>query len=110
MDSFPQLVSVGTYLAVCAFIYKLFEKGDDLINDDAKRQLEGWILNLKAPGKMQNWPTLFAHWFDRVFGEKHLSWKCFFRSCLAIESGSAWPPVRIWRICLPHSCSQSHCQ
>ena len=37
MDSFPQLVSVGTYLAVCAFIYKLFEKGDDLINDDAKR-------------------------------------------------------------------------
>ena len=48
MDSFPQLVSVGTYLAVCAFIYKLFEKGDDLINDDAKRQLKGWILNLKA--------------------------------------------------------------
>ena len=73
MDSFPQLVSVGTYLAVCAFIYKLFEKGDDLINDDAKRQLKGWILNLKTPEKMHNWPTLFAHWFDRVFGEKHLS-------------------------------------
>ena len=57
MDSYPQLVSVGTYLAVCGLIYKLFEKGDDLINDDAKRQ-KGWILNLKAPGKMQNWPNL----------------------------------------------------
>jgi len=67
----------------CAFIYKFFEKGDDLINDNAKRQLKRWILNLKAPEKMQNWPTMFAHWFDRVFGEKHLSWKCFFRSCLA---------------------------
>ena len=56
MDSFPQLVSVGTYLAVCAFIYKLFEKGDDLINDDAKRQLEGWILNLKHPGRCKTGP------------------------------------------------------
>ncbi len=83
MNLHPQILSFGTYLAVCAFIYKLFEKGDDLINDDAKRQLKGWILNLKTPEKMHNWPTLFAHWFDRIFGEKHLSWKCFFRSCLA---------------------------
>ena len=52
MASIPQLVSLGTYLAICGFIYKLFEKGDDLINDDAKRQLKGWILNLKAPEKI----------------------------------------------------------
>ncbi|NIR86336.1 hypothetical protein GWO13_01720, partial [Candidatus Bathyarchaeota archaeon] len=83
MELPPQLVSVGTFLAFCGFIYKLFEKGDDLINDDAKQQLKSWILRLKPTEKMQNWPSTFAHWFDRVFGEKHLSWRCFFRSCLA---------------------------
>ncbi len=83
MDSLPQIVSLGTFLAICGFIYKLFEKGDVLINDDAKLQIAVWLLNLKAPERMQNWPTMFAHWFDRVFGEKHLSWKCFFRSCIA---------------------------
>jgi len=44
----PQILSFGTYLVVCAFIYKLFEKGDALINDEAKQQLKSWILNLKA--------------------------------------------------------------
>lgn len=73
----PQVISFATYLALCGFIYKLFEKGDDLINDDTKLQIAVWILNLKAPEKMQNWPTMFAHWFDQVFGEKHLS--CVFR-------------------------------
>ncbi len=83
MDALPQLTSLGGYLALCAFIYKLFEKGDDLINDDAKLGLAIWILNLKAPERMQSWPALFAHWFDKVFGKKHLTWRCFFRSCLA---------------------------
>ena len=77
------IISVGSYLAVCGFFYKLFEKGDNLFNEQAKGELKAWILNLKASEKMQNWPTLFANWFDRVFGEQHLSWKCFFRSCLA---------------------------
>ncbi len=83
MELPSQVISLGTYLAVCGFIYKLFEKGDSLINEEAKGQLKNWILNLKAPEKMQNWPSMFANWFDRVFGDKHLSWKCFFRSCLA---------------------------
>jgi len=77
MDLPSQVISFGTFLAVCAFIYKFFEKGDDLINDNAKRQLKGWILNLKAPEKIQNWPTMFAHWFDCVFGEKHLPGNVF---------------------------------
>ena len=33
--------------------------------------------------KVQPWPDTFAKLFDRVFGTKHLSMKCFFRSCIA---------------------------
>ena len=30
-----------------------------------------------------NWPDTFAKFFDRVLGDKHISWKCFWRSAIA---------------------------
>lgn len=35
------------------------------------------------PKSLPNWPSTFARVFDHIFGEKHLSWKCFFRSSIA---------------------------
>ncbi|MCB9501890.1 MAG: hypothetical protein H6696_08130 [Deferribacteres bacterium] len=39
----------------------------------------------RTTGKINTWPRHFAHWFDKVFGEKHWSWRCFlpFLSCLS---------------------------
>ena len=82
-NALSPVIQVGTYAAICRTIYWFAEKGDGLISDETKLELKGRILNLKTPETMRNWPMLFAHWFDRVFGEKHLSWQCFFRSCLA---------------------------
>ena len=35
------------------------------------------------PEELPNWPSMFVALFDRVFTEKHLSWRCFRRSSVA---------------------------
>ena len=40
-------------------------------------------MGVEVGKKIEPWPGTFVKVFDRVFGEKHLSWKCFWRSSLA---------------------------
>jgi uncharacterized protein len=72
-------------------VWKSFELTENLLNDDTKRQIGIWLLGanryLQGPiGRIQTWPETFANVFDRVFGEKHLSWMCFWRSAVASYS------------------------
>lgn len=39
--------------------------------------------NINPEEVVHNWPTQFAEVFDRIFGDKHLTWKCFIRSSVA---------------------------
>lgn len=61
-------------------------KADDGISKKLKEDLSLWLMCIESEevGKsLQRWPTHFAALFDNVFGEKHLSWRCFLRSCIA---------------------------
>jgi hypothetical protein len=61
-------------------------KADDGISKQLREDLSLWLLCIepKQVGQsIQRWPTHFAALFDLVFGKKHLSWRCFFRSCMA---------------------------
>ncbi len=42
-----------------------------------------WLLGVKVGHRLEHWHEIFANVFDRVFGEKHLSWRCFVRSGIA---------------------------
>jgi len=71
-----------------AGVYAWFKMVDEVLAPDVKREITRWlrVRNLETgiiADEAVNWPETFAMVFDRVFGEKHLSWKCFFRSCLA---------------------------
>ena len=55
----------------------------ELLKDESKKEIGHWLLGLDIPQSVANWPQTFSGLFDRIFTEKHYSWKCFFRSCVA---------------------------
>jgi len=48
-----------------------------------KKDISKWLKNIDPDEPVKNWPEQFAAVFDRLFGEKHLTWKCFVRSSFA---------------------------
>lgn len=74
---------VITWLGTCVGIFWLFEKAEDNISEDTKIAISLWLLGLKMPESLPSWFATFAAVFDRIFGKRHLSWRCFYRSCFA---------------------------
>jgi len=77
----PGQIAAGGVLA--GIVWKFFEKVEAVLTDETKLEIAVWLLGLDFKKRVANWPSTFAKLFDRVFGEKHFSWKCFLRSCLA---------------------------
>ena len=55
---------------------------EDALEKDDRDHIAIWLLDMDLPEKL-NWPSTFVALFDRVFTEKHLSWRCFRRSSVA---------------------------
>src|ERR1017187_3235924 len=82
INSPPGQLAAGGVLA--GIVWKFFERVESVLNEDTKLEIAVWLLGRKKFGpKVEPWPDTFAKVFDRVFGRKHLSWKCFGRSSLA---------------------------
>lgn len=76
-------VALGVYAAVCSLLWLGFVRLEGLLEDDARTKIANWIRGERSTDDSRRWPASFVELFDRVFGEKHLSWRCFWRSCLA---------------------------
>jgi len=74
---------VFTWAAVTATLWFLFDKAERGLGEESRRKVAGWIQNRDFRGSVEAFPEQFTSLFDRVFGEKHLSLKCFGRSTLA---------------------------
>ena len=75
-----QLVAGGVLAGI---VWKFFERVEAVLTVDTKLEIAVWLLGVKVGQKVEPWPETFAKIFDRVLGKKHLSLKCFLRSCLA---------------------------
>jgi hypothetical protein len=65
-------------------VWGFFKGVESVLSNDTKLEIAIWLIGQKLLGpKVEPWPETFARVFDRVFGEKHLSWQCFSRSALA---------------------------
>jgi hypothetical protein len=64
-------------------VWGFFKGVESVLTDDTKLEIAVWLLGVQVGQKVEPWPETFATVFDRVFGKKHLSWKCFSRSALA---------------------------
>ncbi len=72
-----------TYIGICGFVWALFVRLEPLLKKDARDQIANWVSGSKHGDADNRWPATFGVVFDRVFTEKHLSWGCFWRSCVA---------------------------
>lgn len=81
------LAYVGLWAAVTGGVWTLFARIETVISPEARTAVSRWLRNLDLAGALPNWPAAFAVVFDRVFGERHFSWRCFSRSCVASYAG-----------------------
>ena len=64
-------------------IQRFFREVEEKLNEDTKLEIAIWLVGVRVGPAVEAWPATFARVFDRVFGSKHLSFKCFFRSTVA---------------------------
>ena len=68
---------------LAGIVWKSFERTEAVLTDDTKLGIAVWLLGLKVAEKVEPWPGTFATMFDRVFGKRFRSWRCFFSSSIA---------------------------
>ena len=86
MDFLKDLGIISTGLAVGGAFLAMGWKADGLISKQASNDLSSYLLNPKREQSIKTaylWPQVFIEFFDLIFGKKHLSFKCFFRSSIA---------------------------
>lgn len=80
---FPLL---GTWVTVVGGIGILFERMEKTASLEGKKKVSDWLKSLttKSVSKtLVESPLWFIEAFDKIFGDKHLTWHCFLRSCIA---------------------------
>jgi hypothetical protein len=73
----------ASVVAVAYGVAKAFEWFDGLISDESRVALWMYMADVPSDERIDAWGQVFPQLIDRVFGSKALSWKFFYRSCLA---------------------------
>lgn len=71
-------------------VYGLFYAIEQTANKKAKEGTAKWLKSMAEKSISQTIvesPIWFIEAFDSVFGKKHLTWRCFWRSCIASIAG-----------------------
>jgi len=76
------VLSLSFLFGTLAFIWIVFEKGESVASSALKARITQWLKG-DPVRVVAGWLSTFPEVFDHVFGARHLSWKCFRRSCLA---------------------------
>ncbi len=74
---------VFAWAATTGGLWFLFEKAEKALSEQSREIVVDRIRGADFTTSFESIPAQFALLFDRVFGEKHLSWRCFFRSAIA---------------------------
>jgi hypothetical protein len=78
-----ELVAGGVLFGL---VWGSFKAVEAVLSENTKLEIAVWLLGVKIGEKVEPWPDTFAKVFDKVFGERHLTWKCFWRSAIASYS------------------------
>ena len=84
------LVIIGAGLGIGGAVAAFFWKAEEVVSQEAKDSISKWLRRLDMPKSLSDWPSQFVALFDRMFGRRHWSWRCFIRSMLA-----SWAAVGI---------------
>ncbi len=86
INSPPAYLVAGGALAT--LVWKIFERIENVLTEGTKQEIASWLRVRSIDAalvaeSLTNWPNTFTKIFDRVFGTRHLSWKCLLRSLAA---------------------------
>lgn len=71
------------WAALVGGIWLLFDKADQIASGETKTWLLAWLKNSGSDRAFYLWPDKFGKIFDAIFGNRHLSRKCFIRNVIA---------------------------
>ena len=84
MNAAPSFLAYcGSVAAIAGVVWLVFDRLEALASKPARTSLTAWLTRASLSPRLQRWPETLVRTFDMLFGERHLSWKCFFRSCIA---------------------------
>ena len=69
--------------SACALLWVIFTRLEGVLQPDTRLSIARWVRGTATDAASPSWSMLFVQLFDRVFTDRHLSWRCFWRSCLA---------------------------
>ena len=81
------LLHIGTPFAAAQAVWFLFKTAESVAQDEVRTAITRWLRNLDPDQVMKSWPQTFLSMFDSIFGKRHLSWRCIWRSCVASMAG-----------------------
>ena len=82
IQSPPGQLAAGAVLA--GIIWKFFERVESVLTDQTRLEIAVWLVGrTQISATFQSWPDTFATMFDRIFGTRHITIRCFVRSCIA---------------------------
>ena len=71
------------WAAVTGSVWFAFDKIEVAAGPEKKREACDWLFQGDLRQALRSVPSSFIYVFDEIFGERHLSWRCFLRSSLA---------------------------
>ena len=80
------LTYIASWLSISAGVYGLFNIAGQNVKPETKKAVSIWLKSVDLTNQTPNWPATFISLFDRVFSERHFSFKCFLRSSIASVS------------------------
>jgi hypothetical protein len=77
----PAVLGVGVSIAAAVWQSAVWIESD--LTDTTKFAIAVRLVGVNLGKQVEPWPRAFANVFDRLFGKKHPSFRCFLASCLA---------------------------
>lgn len=76
------IAGIAAYIGFCLGVLTLFSMADKAASPEGKVRARA-LLDFGWKDTVTQWPSVFVEMFDSIFGKRHLTWKCFGKSCLA---------------------------
>ncbi|HUA93765.1 MAG TPA: hypothetical protein VL991_14425 [Terracidiphilus sp.] len=83
LSPFLPILKGASFVAIVTGIAKGFEWVDGGLSLAGRQKLSRWLMNVPGEEELDTWAGVFPNLIDRVFGVRAVSWKFFWRSCVA---------------------------
>jgi hypothetical protein len=81
--------SILIWLGLLGSVWTIFEATESVASRDTKQRISHWLGRRLTARDTGSWPVTFVRLFDDVFGSRHFSVRCFYRSTLTSLAATA---------------------